>query len=184
MKDNAMEIRTDHADRTREIANLFKATFTASEGAEEGELIGAFVSRIFATTDAQDLFVFSAMDANRVVASAIFTRMRYSHDERTVFILSPMAVSTTRQRRGVGQKLLTFSLTALRKNDVDVALTYGDISFYAKVGFRQIPESVASPPLALTYPEGWLGQSLTSPQLDPLQGVSNCVDALNDPALW
>lgn len=179
-----MEFTTRYDDSKKEITDLFKATFTASEGAEEGALIGSFVDRLLATTDETDIFVFSARQPDGLAGAAIFTRMRYSQDERSVFILSPMAVATAQQGAGIGQRLLTFGLETLRENGVDVALTYGDINFYSKVAFRQIPVSDAKPPLPLTYPEGWLGQSLTDRPLDPLQGSSVCVDALNDPALW
>jgi putative transposase len=73
---------------------------------------------------------------------------------------------------------------SLKANGVDVAITYGDINFYAKVGFAPISEEVAKSPLPLQYPEGWLGQALTAPSLEPLKGQSHCVDALNDPAYW
>ncbi|SDJ09143.1 GNAT family N-acetyltransferase [Lutimaribacter saemankumensis] len=179
-----MEFTTTYAHRNREITDLFRSTFTDSEGAEEGELIGALVARMLATVDAADIFVFCAIDAGTLAGAAVFTRMTYSEDERVVFILSPMAVATAYQGKGIGQELLAFGLTELRDNGVDVALTYGDINFYSRVGFRQIPEAVAPPPLPLTYPEGWLGQSLTNRQLAPLRGLSGCVAALNDPALW
>ena len=179
-----MEFATQYNDRKREISDLFKVTFTTSEGVEEGALIGSFVEKMLATTDAADIFVFSALQSGVLAGAAIFTRMRYPQDERTVFILSPMAVASTQQGKGIGQKLLTFGLNTLKDNGVDVALTYGDIDFYSKVGFRHISTTDAQPPLPLTYPEGWLGESLTNGPLEPLQGSSVCVDALNDPALW
>ena len=110
--------------------------------------------------------------------------MTYAEEKRTVFILSPMAVASALQGKGIGQKLLAFGLNHLRQNGVEVALTYGDINFYSRVGFQQITEAIARPPLPLHYPEGWLGQSLTGGALAPLRGPSSCVDALNDPALW
>jgi putative acetyltransferase len=179
-----MEFTTTHAHRTRDITDLFRSTFTESEGPAEGELIGNLVERMLTTVEATDIFVFCALDAERLAGAAIFTRMTYPEDERTVFILSPMAVATAYQGKGIGQKLLTFALNALRQKGVEVALTYGDINFYSRVGFAQIPETLAAAPLPLTYPEGWLGQSLTSRPLDPLRGPSSCVAALDDPALW
>lgn len=179
-----MDFLTTYAHRMREIADLFRSTFTDSEGAAEGDLISTLAHRMLITVDPADIFVFSAAEANDLVGTAIFTRMTYTSDRRTVFILSPMAVATAHQGQGVGQKLLRFGLDELRQNDVDVALTYGDINFYSKVGFRQISEAVAPPPLPLGYPEGWLGQALTSLPLDPLKGASTCVEALNDPAIW
>jgi putative acetyltransferase len=179
-----MELTTTCLDRTSEIIDLFRSTFTDSEGAAEGDLIGTLVEHMLATVDAADIFVFCALEAGELTGSAIFTRMTYSEDERTVFILSPMAVVTAFQGKGIGQKLLTFALKELLQNGVDIALTYGDINFYSRVGFKHIPEAVAQAPLPLTYPEGWLGQSLKGGPLDPLKGSSTCVGALDNPALW
>lgn len=179
-----MELTTTCLDRTDEITDLFRSTFTGSEGTEEGELIAALVDRMLATVDATDIFVFCALEADKLSGSAIFSRMTYLEDERTVFILSPMAVATEHQGKGIGQRLLTFALNELRRKGVEVALTYGDINFYSRVGFEQVSAAVAQPPLPLSYPEGWLGQSLTSRPLDPLKGASSCVAALDDPALW
>src|SRR6056297_2177249 len=127
-----MEFTSKYNDRKREIADLFKATFTDSEGAEEGALIGSLVDRMLATTDAAHIFVFSALQADGLAGAAIFSRMHYPQDERSVFILSPMAVATSRQGTGIGQELLTFALNRLKQNGVDVALTYGDVIFYSK----------------------------------------------------
>ncbi len=95
-----------------------------------------------------------------------------------------MAVATAHQGTGVGQKLIAHGLGVLRDNGVDAVLTYGDINFYAKVGFAQISEETARAPLPLQYPQGWLGQSLSRPELEPLAGPSYCVEALNDPSYW
>jgi putative acetyltransferase len=60
----------------------------------------------------------------------------------------------------------------------------GDPGFYSKVGFRPITEKLVKAPLKLMYPEGWLGQSLLSDEIEPITGNSHCVDALNKPEYW
>lgn len=178
-----MEFTTE-TTQPQAIIDLFRATFTASEGAEEGAVIGDFVTALLSTTPAEDIFVFSAIEEGTVQACAIFTRLRFAEDARKAFILSPMAVATAQQGKGLGQKLLRHALQLLQDADVDVAFTYGDINFYGRVGFRQIDKSMAKAPLPLSHPEGWLARSLTEAELTPLQGAATCVPALNDPALW
>ena len=156
-----MDYTAHYADRKRDIIGLFKSTFTESEGAAGGELIARLVTEMFATADPEDIFVFSALEGDTLAGTIIFTRLSYPEDDRTVFILAPVAVATAQQGKGFGQSLLNYGLDHLRDCGIDVALTYGDIKFYSKVGFAQITESVARPPLPLQYPEGWLGQSLT-----------------------
>lgn len=179
-----MEISERIDGRQPAIAAMFNATFTASEGAEEGALVGGLARRLMDETLASDLRAFIATDGAAIIAAAIFSRLVYAEDPRTVFLLSPMAVATDRQGQGVGQALLTHALTALRAAGVDVAITYGDPAFYGKVGFRPLAAQTAAPPQPLSQPHGWIGQSLTAPTLDPLRGPSTCAAALNDPALW
>lgn len=178
-----MEFTTE-TTQPHAIIDLFRATFTDSEGAEEGALIGDFVTALMSTTPAEDILVFSAVAGDTVQACAIFTRLSYRDDARTAFILSPMAVAKAQQGKGLGQELLHHAFQRLRAAGVDVTFTYGDINFYERVGYRQIDEAVAKAPLPLSYPEGWLARSLTEAELTPLAGSSTCVPALNDPALW
>lgn len=179
-----MQFTTGTEHREQALIDLFTATFTASEGAEEGALIGQFVRDLMDTTPPGDLWAFQAHDKDILLGAIFFSRLRYSQDDRNVVILSPVAVTSARQGRGVGQALITHGLTALRGQGIDIALTYGDPAFYGKVGFHPITEQVAPAPLPLSAPHGWLGQSLTARPLTPLAGPASCVPALNDPALW
>lgn len=179
-----MDFTTNDTNRTDEIIRLFQDTFTASEGAAEGDLIAQLVAKMFATVAKDDIFVFSALDDDKLVGTIIFTRISYPQEDRSAFILSPAAVASNQHGKGIGQALINHGLNTLRENGVDVALTYGDFNFYSKVGFAQITEDIARPPLPLTYPEGWLGLSMTDGTLVPLSGPSTCVEALNDPAMW
>ena len=121
--------------RDTELITLFKEVFTASEGAEEGATIGQFVERMLTQTDARDIRVFAGWDGSDLVAAALFSRLTYSDDTRTVMILSPMAVATARQGEGFGQALIRHALAELAQEGTDIALTYGDPNFYGKVGF-------------------------------------------------
>ncbi len=179
-----MDFAYGHIGRERDIYELFSTTFTASEGADEGEIIGKFVVDLMETTPQKDLFVFSAYEGNSLVGSIFFSRLSYEQDNRTVFVLSPVAVKTNSQKKGIGQKLIAFGLDELRRKAIDIALTYGDPNYYSKVGFQQISEEIAQAPLKLSQPHGWLAQSLTEKDIVPLSGTPICVEALNKPELW
>lgn len=168
----------------QDLIQLFTATFTASEGVDEGTLIGDLVRRLLTDTPANDLHVFAAEDAGGLVGGCIFSRLTYPEDVRTVFILAPVAVASERQGQGIGQQLLCHALGVLREAGVAIVVTYGDPGFYAKVGFQPVSEADAAAPFRLKYPHGWQGQSLTGTDWRPLQGDSRCVSALNDPVFW
>ncbi|NBC46448.1 MAG: GNAT family N-acetyltransferase [Gammaproteobacteria bacterium] len=179
-----MEFLSEYQGWEPAIVDLFARTFTASEGAEEGALIGELVHKLLFTTAANDLFVFTAEQEGAIIGGIVCSRLIYEQDERTVFILAPVAVAPERQRMGVGQRLLAHGLAALRAAGAHIAMTYGDPNYYAKVGFRPISEAAAQAPFPLNHPEGWLAQSLTDRPMTPLQGPSRCVEALNDRLFW
>jgi putative acetyltransferase len=179
-----MDFIQGHASRASDIVALFEATFTASEGAEEGAVIGNLVREMFADVPEVEIAVFSAVDDGRLVGAVVFTAMDYPQDGRRVMILSPMAVATDRQGEGIGQRLIRHGLDDLRARGVDVVLTYGDPAFYSRVGFAVITEEDARPPVPLQYPEGWLGQVLAGGAFVPLIGPSRCVAPLARPEYW
>ena len=104
--------------------------------------------------------------------------------EVNAFLLSPVAIHTKYQRKGIGQKLINYGIHHLKENGIALVFTYGDPKFYSKVGFSPISEKLVKAPLKLTYPEGWLGQSLVSDKIEPVSGRSYCVSALNKPEYW
>ncbi|WP_299427707.1 N-acetyltransferase [uncultured Shimia sp.] len=174
----------DLTPKTEEIIKLFADTFTASEGETEGTLIGAMVDQMLQDRQTDGSRVFTATDSGTLVGSVLFSPLRYAEDARTVVLLSPMAVATDRHGEGIGQALITHALTVLRDDGIDVAITYGSPDYYGKTGFSPITEDIAAAPLPLSFPHGWIAQSLTSAALTPLQGNPTCVAALNNPDLW
>lgn len=166
-----------------EMKELFVKTFSDSEGESEGHLIGALVEELLTTTDGRDIRVFTATDGGVLAGGIIFTRLTFESVVEA-FLLAPVAVLTRYQGRGVGQELISFALESLRKEGVALAFTYGDPAFYSKVGFRQVTEVMIKAPLTLTYPEGWLCQSLTDDDIRQIPGESSCVKAFDNPAYW
>jgi predicted N-acetyltransferase YhbS len=179
-----VEFSTGYKGREAVIVDLFTATFTLSDGAEEGALIGELVRNLLGGTAGQDLFVFTVEEDGAIIGGIVFSRLIYEQDERTLFVLAPVAVAPDRQGKGIGQRLLTHGLAALRSAGIDIAMTYGDPGYYVKVGFMPISEADAQAPFPLSRPEGWLGQSLTDRAMAPLKGPSRRVEALNDPLFW
>ncbi|MGO4917852.1 GNAT family N-acetyltransferase [Pseudogemmobacter sp. W21_MBD1_M6] len=179
-----MDFSAEYKGRAAAIADLFTATFTASEGSNEGVLIGDLARRLMAETPTQDLRVFTAWNGGELAGAILFSRLNYEGDNRTVFVLGPVAVATGQQRQGIGQRLISHGLEELRQEGVGLAVTYGDPGFYGRAGFKVITENDVPAPFPLRHPEGWLGQSLNNAALTPFKGPSRCVQAFNDPAFW
>ena len=168
---------------SHEVKNLFTDVFANSEGQAEGELIGNLVFELQENTEPKDIFGFIARDEKNLMGCIFFTRMEFEN-QINAFILSLVAVATQFQKQGIGQKLIKFGINYLKKNNVKLLFTYGDPNYYSKVGFKYISESIAKAPLILTYPEGWLAQSLVGENIEPISGNSTCVNALNHQKYW
>jgi predicted N-acetyltransferase YhbS len=170
-------------DQADEIKSLFQSVFTDSEGSNEGQLIGDLAYNLQATTPVNDIFGFIAKDQDTIVGCIFFTRIQFETNVKA-FILSPVAVATDYQKQGVGQKLIRFGIAQLKAKKIELLFTYGDPKYYSKVGFNPISENIIKAPLKLTYPEGWLAQSLTNNPISPIHGKSQCVEALTKQEYW
>lgn len=169
--------------KIEEIKQLFTKTFSDSEGQSEGLVIGSLVYDLMTGTDGDDLYGFVATENQQIIGSIFLSRMTFE-EKIEAFLLSPVAIQTSYHGKGIGQTLIKFGLNTLKKNGVELAFTYGDPNFYAKVGFNSISEKIVKAPFTLTYPEGWLGQSLVGDEIKPITGHSFCVSAFNNPELW
>ena len=165
------------------IEALFTRTFSDSEGESEGKLIGHLVHELVNSTETDDMFGFIATEQGQIVGCIFFTRLSFGSPVKA-FMLSPVAVDTDHQGKGIGQQLIHFGIKHLRELGVELIFTYGDPNYYSKVGFEHVPQEIAEAPFRLTHPEGWLGQSLNGGGLELSLGQACCVEAFNDPQYW
>ena len=167
----------------QEITNLFTSVFTSSEGEKEGRLIGNLVSELSLGIDNQEIICFGTYEEESIIGVIFFTRLRFNEAVQ-IYMLAPVAVSTKHQGKGVGQALINYGLNEIKNRSVTVVITYGDPSFYSKVGFQTLSENVIQAPLNLSMPEGWLGQSLSEELIPIINERPRCVKEFNDPVYW
>ncbi|SEB02614.1 Acetyltransferase (GNAT) domain-containing protein [Thiothrix caldifontis] len=167
----------------QEVVSLFTAVFSLSEGEKEGELIGNLASELSSRADNQEIICIGAYEKRLLVGAIFFTRLRFN-ESITVYMLAPVAVRTKQQGKGVGQALIKYGLSEMKSRSVAVAITYGDPSFYSKVGFQPLSENTIKAPVKLSMPEGWLGQSLTEKPIPTINDRPTCVKEFNDPIYW
>ncbi|MPV85229.1 GNAT family N-acetyltransferase [Ostreibacterium oceani] len=183
---------------------FFEAVFTASEGKDEGQLIGGLVSGLLETTATNDLLISVAIDLNAtstatststasnvIKGCVLFSRLVFTAATAdkpgkaiNMMLLAPMAVATTAQKQGIGQRLIQFSIQQMKQQGVDCLMTYGDVNFYGKVGFEPVDATLIKPPHSLAYPQSWLGQSLSPQPVTAFVGKTTCVRVLNNALYW
>jgi predicted N-acetyltransferase YhbS len=165
------------------IEELFSSTFTASEGEQEGHLIGQLAAKLSKDIDNQDILCFGTFERDALVGSIFFTKLLFD-TEIVLYLLAPVAVDPHYQRKGIGSSLIAFGIEKLRSRSVDGVVTYGDLAFYSKVGFRNITENIIPAPFPLSIPQGWIGQSLQKKPLPIIKNRPTCVQAFNTPTYW
>lgn len=166
-----------------EVTRLFTSVFTASEGKKEGELIGRLAGGLSARADNQEIVCVGALDDGAIVGAIFLTRLVFAEPVR-VYLLAPVAVSTAHQGKGVGQALIAYGLNEMKRRCVAAVVTYGDPSYYSRVGFEPLAQTVIRAPLELSMPHGWLGQSLTGVPIAAIDGRPACVREFDDPVYW
>jgi len=165
------------------VKGLFTSVFLASEGEEEGRLIGQLAYALAKRIDNQDIVGFGVDADGDLIGAIFFTRLRFE-EPVDVFMLSPVAVSTLHQRQGVGQALIRHGLAELKNSSVSVVVTYGDPAFYSKLGFEALSQDVIRAPLEPSMPEGWLGQVLCGDAIPVVKSRPACIAEFNNPAYW
>ena len=178
-----MKLTAYSPDQSQEVIKLFTEVFSDSEGMEEGELIGRLVTELIGTTDSNDLLGYVSISDGRIVGCIFFSRLTLPSG-KIAFILSPVAVASRQQGKGLGQQLINYGIQQLQSHGVELVFTYGDPDFYSKVGFVKIGEDVVKAPKKLTYPGGWLAQTLKNENITSEDGVAKCVGALNKQEYW
>lgn len=168
---------------SQEVIDLFTNTFSDSEGSEEGQLIGQLVEKMITTTDKDDLIGFVTTSGGSIIGCIFFSRFILPND-KLAFILSPVAIATEHQGNGIGQELINYGIAQLKSSNTNLVFTYGDPNYYSKVGFQPISEEIIKAPLILSHPEGWLAQSLDGSPINPVEGKTECIEALNDQRYW
>lgn len=168
-----------------EVASLFTSSFSSSEGEQEGRLIGSLASTLAAHIDNQDIICIGAYQDETLIGAIFFTRLRFDDPIAIeAYMLSPVAVTTAKQGRGTGRAMIRFGLDELKNRSATLVVTYGDPSFYAKVGFQALSEDVIQAPLPLSMPEGWLGQSLSGEVIPIIKSRPVCTQEFDNPAYW
>jgi predicted N-acetyltransferase YhbS len=133
--------------------------------------------------DNDETICFGAYENDTLVGSIFFTRLKFNNPI-LIYMLAPVAVHIDYQGKGIGQSLINYGLSELKKRAVSIVVTYGDPSFYSKVGFQALSEDRVQAPLKLSMPFGWLGQSLTADPIPAIDGRPACVKEFNNPVYW
>lgn len=167
-----------------QLVELFRTTFFESEGEVEANLIANLVRELIHDSKREDRLLVVGHDGAELVGCIIYTPLFPEDGKYKVWLLSPVAVHPSFQKRGMGQKLISSGNEYLKEQGVQVVCTYGDIRFYSKSGFEVTRTDEIPAPYPLSYPEGWLSVKLDPSLSIPESKSMSCIPAFEKPEIW
>jgi predicted N-acetyltransferase YhbS len=86
-------------------------------------------------------------DAGVVLSGTIsFWPLAVGSKQSPALLLGPLAVHPDRQKLGIGLKLMTEGLARAKEQGHGLVLLVGDEPYYARVGFKRLPDGLISLP--------------------------------------
>lgn len=131
-----MIIRNEQPSDIKAIAAITAAAFTNHPVGRNTE---PFIIAALRAAGALSLSLIAEMEG-RVVGHIAFSPVTISGRECGWYGLGPISVAPDMQRRGIGSALVREGLERLRKSGAQGCALVGDPGFYARFGFRNIPQ--------------------------------------------
>ncbi|MFN8967140.1 MAG: GNAT family N-acetyltransferase [Pseudanabaena sp.] len=178
-----MKIREATAFDSELIRNLHLDAF----GKEDGSAVSKLAIDLLVDETAKPLLALIAENETDIVGSIIgsimFSTVKVKGSEEIVaYILAPLAVASTCQRKGVGRALIERGLQMLKDRSTDLVFVLGDPKYYSRYGFSH--NHHFSPPYELPYREAWMVIELKERAFESANGQILCARSLNSPEHW
>ena len=170
-------------NKAKSIQSFFKRVFTKSGGKNEGNIVGNLSFKLANQVDGKDVIGIEGKIKNKIIAYIFLTKLSFKED-CLVYLLAPVAVDSKIQKKGMGKKIIKYGIKYLKRHKVDILMTYGDPSYYSKVGFKKTKVSIIPAPYKLSQPIGWLINKISSKKLNKFKSKPNCVRPLRNKNLW
>jgi len=151
----------------------------------ESETVASLAVDLLAETTAPETFSFVAESDAKIVGHVAFSPVSDAHADGFLgYILAPLAVDPSFQKRRIGTQLIEHGVAQLSKIAVDIVFVYGDPNFYGRFGFQPDGALKYVPPYELQFPFGWLSKPLADVDSFAPSGNLSCVSSLCRPDIW
>ena len=175
-----MEIRESIDDDKKFIRKVHQNAF----GQSEGDSVSQLAIDLLEDKTARPILSLVAEQDDEIIGNIIFSSVNIEGAEGiSAYILAPLAVTRSAQRKGAGTLLIKKGLETLKERGAEIVLVYGAPDYYMRTGFKAGHK--LKPPHKLTYPEeAWMAQELVENILIKTQGTVRCALSLNLPEYW
>ncbi|MEL6438119.1 MAG: N-acetyltransferase [Cyanobacteria bacterium J06621_8] len=150
----------------------------------EAELVANLAINLLREKSAIKIISLVAIDNKSIIGHVAFSPVLLeSSNEHFSYILAPLAVLPTHQKKGIGTTIVKSGLDTIFSLGAFIVFVYGDPQYYSRFGFKTELAQNFTPPHMLKYPEGWQAMKLNSTVV-PGDGKLKCINLLDNPKLW
>ncbi|MGK7955827.1 MAG: GNAT family N-acetyltransferase [Crocosphaera sp.] len=175
-----MQIREANRKDIEGIKSLYLQAFDSSEG----EFVSNLAINLLDEKSTIKIISLVAINNNVIIGHIAFSPVFLeSINEHFGYILAPLAVLPTHQKKGIGFTLVTSGLDTISSLGSFIVFVYGDPRYYSRFGFKTNLAQNFTAPHTLQYPEGWHAMEINS-TVFPEGGKLECVNSLDDSRLW
>ncbi|NRA39230.1 MAG: N-acetyltransferase [Planctomycetes bacterium] len=162
------------------ICSIHRSAF----GEEEQESIVQLVTEFLTEESAYDVLSFLYTEDGIVSAHVIFSHIKCAEHFERAYILAPLAVLQSCQKKGIAAEIVRHGLAHLESIGAELVCVYGSPQYYSRFGFQQEGAELSVPPYALRFPQGWQCLTLNGATLPSAAVNFTCAPPLAKPELW
>ena len=182
MKSN-LSFNLSKVNQAKAIKSLFGKVFSKSADQKEGKIVSHLAFKLARSVNGKKIIGITAKIKDKLVACVFLTQLTFKQNYK-VFLLAPVAVDSSIQKKGVGKSIINYSIDYLKQNNMDLLMTYGDPSYYKRFSFKNTKVTKIPAPFKLSQPIGWLMLKLSRKKIPNLGKSASCVLPFRKKKLW
>ena len=176
-----MLIRTATSFDQNDIHNVYLHAFP--EG--EREIVSKLATDLLLEETTPQTISLVAETEDALVGHVAFSSVVIDgHGNLKGYILAPLGVILSYQKRRIGSKLIESGKQKLSNMGVNILFVYGDPQYYSRFGFSADAAARYIPPYRLQYPFGWQAIVFNDSSIEEAPVEITCVTPLCYPELW
>lgn len=129
--------------------------------------------RVREQATAKKLEGINVFDKDKLVGTVSITPLLIAKDT-LAYLLGPLLIDKSHRSKGLGQELIKDAIELAKNNKAKAILLVGDIAYYKKAGFKQIPMSQITLPGPVD-PQRLLIFEISEGALETLKGPAKAV---------
>ena len=162
-----------------------KSVVFNSFSSEESSIIYPVIEELICDKSRSTSYCIGFEKNKKIVGAVAFSTVYFkSQANISAYILSPLAVHQSQQKKGIASELIQYAKSYFKANGVDAILVYGDPKFYSRFGFSVPLGKSFIPPYKLQYEFGWQALMMSDESVQDRKLNFSCVNALSNEAIW